>query len=117
MPALDRMQEKTLNSIDQPDSVDPDFAGIFYPTEDNAYFGTNFLIEADEVTGFGAMHQMLITVCRPNEQMDANLYYETYKADLNNKSIKVKMDGLRLLSRIKNHPLKPALKIGWRQVG
>ncbi len=88
--ALDRMQSKTLNSIDLPDSVDPDFVGIFYPTDDNAYFGTNFLIQEDEalVLEGVAPNVEYWSVALMNRWM-RTFDYETYQVDLNNSRIKV----------------------------
>ena len=88
--ALDRMQSKTLNSIDLPDSVDPDFVGIFYPTDDNAYFGTNFLIQEDEALVLqGAVPNVEYwSVALMNRWM-RTFDYETYQVDLNNSRIKV----------------------------
>ena len=88
--ALDRMQSKTLNSIDLPDSVDPDFVGIFYPTDDNAYFGTNFLIQEDEglVLEGVAPNVEYWSVALMNRWMQT-FDYETYQVDLNNSRIKV----------------------------
>ena len=88
--ALDRIQSKTLNSIDLPDTVDPDFIGIFYPTDDNAYFGTNFLIQEDEalVLEGVAPNVEYWSVALMNRWM-RTFDYETYEVDLNNSRIRV----------------------------
>lgn len=36
------------NSIDPPKSYNPDFGGVFYPTNDNEYYGSWFYLEEDE---------------------------------------------------------------------
>lgn len=36
------------NTIDPPKSYDPDFGGIFYPTDDNEYYGSWFYLQDDE---------------------------------------------------------------------
>ena len=107
--ALDRMQSKTLNSIDLPDSVDPDFVGIFYPTDDNAYFGTNFLIQEDEalVLEGAAPNVEYWSVALMNRWM-RTFDYETYQVDLNNSRIKV--DDSRFKIIIAHQ--KPSAEIG-----
>ena len=117
MLALDRMQEKTLNSIDQPNSVDPDFVGIFYPTDDNAYFGTNFLIEADEalVLEGDAPNVDYWSVALMNRWM-RTFDYETYKVDLNNKSIKVKDGRFKIIIAHKEPPAEAGIE-NWLETG
>ena len=56
-------------------------------------------------------------VCRPDEQMDANLDYETYKVDLNNKSIKVKDGRFKIIIAHKEPPAEAGIENWLRQVG
>ena len=115
--ALDRMQEKTLNSIDQPDSVDPDFVGIFYPTDDNAYFGTNFLIEADEALVLEGVAPNIDywSVALMNRWM-RTFDYETYQVDLNNNRIKVKDGRFKIIIAHKEPPAEAGIE-NWLETG
>jgi hypothetical protein len=46
--ALANMLASGANSIDPPKSYNPDFGGVFYPTNDNDYYGSWFYLEDDE---------------------------------------------------------------------
>lgn len=115
--ALDRMQSKTLNSIDLPDSVDPDFVGIFYPTDDNAYFGTNFLIEEDEalVLEGAAPDVDYWSVVMMNRWM-RSFDYETYQTDLNNSRIKVEDGRFKIIVAHQN-PFPETSTENWLETG
>lgn len=46
--ALSEMLSTGANDIDPPKSYNPDFGGVFYPTDDNEYYGSWFYLQDDE---------------------------------------------------------------------
>jgi len=97
--AMRDMAVKAPNSSNPPQGYDPDFAGIYYPTKDNVYFGTWFLLAADEALVLQGQAPEFVSnglnywsVSLQNRWMQS-LDYSNHQTSLNRRDIKIRDDG------------------------
>ena len=112
--ALADMLATAPNSVDPPRNYDPDFVGIFYPTPDNGYFGTQFNIQPDEALIVeGEVPDAPYWSVSLQDRWMRSLDYTAHQTSLNNHEIKTRNGRYRVVIAHKN----PELKTGWRRSG
>lgn len=93
--ALIEMLQKAPNSFDVPKEYSAEFGGVFYPTQDNSYFGTWFSLADDEVLVVqGKAPEVEYWSISIQNRWLQSLDYKHYPGiSLNNHSINVESDG------------------------
>jgi len=86
--ALTDMLASGPNNIDPPKSYNPDFGGVFYPTDDNEYYGSWFYLEDDEalIVEGAVPDAPYWSVSLQNRWMQS-LDYDHYSVALNDREI------------------------------
>lgn len=79
------------NNIDPPKSYNPDFGGVFYPTNDNEYYGTWFYLQDDEALIVeGAVPDAPYWSISLQNRWMQSLDYEHYPVSLNDRQMATK---------------------------
>lgn len=92
--ALVEMIAKTPNTFDVPREYDPAFGGVFYPTEDNLYYGGWYDLAAGEALLIEGVAPPVAywSVSLQNRWLQSHDYHR-HKVALNNRELKVDADG------------------------
>ena len=86
--ALTKMLSVAPNNIDPPASYSSDFGGVFYPTQDNEYFGTWFSLKEDEALVIeGTVPDAPYWGMSLQSRWMQSLDYEHYQIELNDHQI------------------------------
>ena len=86
------------NHIDPPKSYNADFGGIFYPTDDNQYYGSWFYLEEDEALLVeGAVPDAPYWSVSLQNRWMQSLDYQHYQVSLNDADISTKDGRYRVI--------------------
>jgi hypothetical protein len=96
--ALKGMLAAGVNSIDPPKSYNPDFGGVFYPTDDNEYYGAWFYLEDDEALVVeGAVPDATYWSVSLQNRWMQSMDHEHYRVALNDSEIRTEDGRYRVI--------------------
>lgn len=116
--ALSEMLSTGANNIDPPKGYNADFGGIFYPTDDNDYYGSWFHLKEDEALVIeGAAPEALYWAVSLQNRWMQSLDYVNYPVALNDEQITVENGRYRVVVAHKKPPSGDWLSTAGRQEG
>tara|TARA_B110000503_G_scaffold22699_1_gene35282 strand:+ start:16825 stop:18027 length:1203 start_codon:yes stop_codon:yes gene_type:complete len=96
--ALSAMLAPGANNIDPPKSYNPDFGGVFYPTDDNEYYGSWFYLQDDEALVVeGAVPDAPYWSISLQNRWMQSLDYDHYPVALNDTAIATEGERYRVI--------------------